>query len=88
MLITVIGWIGSFLLAICSIPQCYQTYKTKSAKDISLSYLLMWLFGIWFTAAFVLLSPSGGSNMLPLYANYVTNTFMCGYLVWAKFTYK
>ena len=43
MLISIIGFIATVTSVISLPPQLYQTYKTKSAKDISLFMLINFL---------------------------------------------
>ena len=43
--IEIVGWIGSFLLSTCGIPQIYTTLKTKTTKGLSFLMLLVWLIG-------------------------------------------
>ncbi|HMK46486.1 MAG TPA: SemiSWEET family transporter [Methanocella sp.] len=40
-----IGIIGSILLASAFLPQCYRMLSTKSAKDISIYYMLVLVSG-------------------------------------------
>jgi MtN3 and saliva related transmembrane protein len=40
-----IGVAGSLLLASAFLPQCYRLLNTKSAKDISLYYMLVLVIG-------------------------------------------
>lgn len=67
-MLELIGWIGAILFAICSIPQAYQCWKTKSAQGLSLSFLLMWFIGEVLTIIYVL--PKWD---LPLLFNYAVN---------------
>lgn len=41
----IIGWIGAVSFAVCAIPQAYTCYKTKSARGLSMSFLLLWTIG-------------------------------------------
>lgn len=68
-MINIIGWIGSFLFAICAVPQAIKTIKEKSAKDFSLSFLIMW--GV----AEILMITYDVAKLkdLPLLFNYVCN---------------
>ncbi len=85
----IIGWVGSGLLAICSAPQCWQTYKTRKVDDINIWYLWLWLLGIIGTAIYVgSQNLATGNFQVPLFLNYVTNTFMASYLIYAKYSYK
>lgn len=70
--LTVIGWIGSALMAGCAGPQAYKTWKTKSADDISYWFLGMWGIGELLTLAYV--APTLN---WPLIMNYILNiTFL------------
>lgn len=52
MMWTIIGWLGSFFLAICALPQVYKTYKTRDVSSISFSMLWTWVLGCMFALAF------------------------------------
>lgn len=41
-----IGYLGGFLIAIALAPQLIKTYKTKSAKDLSLLWTTISLIGL------------------------------------------
>jgi MtN3 and saliva related transmembrane protein len=41
-----IGYLGGFLIAVALTPQLVKTYKTKSAKDISLLWTFVSLLGL------------------------------------------
>jgi MtN3 and saliva related transmembrane protein len=43
--LTVFGIIGSILLSLAFLPQCYHLLKTKSARDISAYYVLILTIG-------------------------------------------
>ena len=80
-----IGWIGSFLFAICAVPQVVKTWRTKKAEDLSWLFLLFWFFGEIFTFAYILVDD----RMLkithfPLYVNYSLNILLLFYLIYAK----
>lgn len=84
----IIGWIGSFLLTFCTVPQCIQTYKTKKAGDLSLTFLAMWFGGMIFILTYiVLMNMQTGIYQWPLLLNYSFNIFMAIYLLYAKITY-
>lgn len=81
----VIGWLGSGMLSICAVPQVYRTWKTKSAGDLSWGFLLLWFFGEIFTFLYILVSDfSNDIFHLPLYLNYLFNTLLVVYLIYAK----
>jgi uncharacterized protein with PQ loop repeat len=76
---TIIGYIGSILLALCGVPQAIKAWKTNSAKDISWLFLLSWLLGEMFTFAYVL--PKFD---LPLLLNYVVNMIVISVIIKIK----
>ncbi|KAF4323532.1 hypothetical protein BBO99_00004740 [Phytophthora kernoviae] len=41
-----IGMMGSFVIASSLVPQMHKVYKTKSAKDISLRFQVLYVFGL------------------------------------------
>jgi MtN3 and saliva related transmembrane protein len=43
--VEVIGYIGSFVLSFMAIPQIYNIWRTKSAKDLSYGMLAMLMIG-------------------------------------------
>ncbi|EGZ04722.1 hypothetical protein PHYSODRAFT_251706 [Phytophthora sojae] len=57
-----IGMIGSFVIAGSIVPQMHKVYKTKSAKDISLRFQLLYCFGIG-----LILIYGFGENLWPIY---------------------
>ena len=63
-----IAWISAALLACCAIPQAWKCYKTKSARDLSWSFLLMWLAG-----EIGLFTYSLHMSLLALLMNYFLN---------------
>ena len=52
--IDIIGLIGAFLSGVTFFPQVYRTWKLKSARDLSLSMILIILLSnvIWLVYAF------------------------------------
>ncbi|WP_340114505.1 PQ-loop repeat-containing protein [Maribellus mangrovi] len=83
-----IGWVGNILFAICGIPQVIKTYRSKSAKDLSLLFLWLWMSGELLTFVYILIGDwETGIAHFPLYFNYIANIFMATYLIWAKYTY-
>jgi MtN3 and saliva related transmembrane protein len=47
-LITILGLFAAFLTTVASIPQVIKTWKTKHAKDLSLSWLILFASGLFF----------------------------------------
>ena len=67
-MLDLIGWIGSFLLAWCGLPQAIQSFKQKHSDGLSWSFLFMWFFGEVFVLIYIL-----PKNDLPLLFNYSIN---------------
>jgi len=85
----IFGWLGAFLFAICAIPQVIKTWKSKKADDLSMFFLLFWLGGEIFTMFYILADDmSLGITHFPLYINYIFNTILVLYLIYAKKFYK
>lgn len=75
----IMGWLGSICLAICGIPQAYQSYKDKHSDGISWGFVLLWAFGEVFALAYVY-----DKLDLPLLLNYATNILILGVILYYK----
>lgn len=75
-MISVIGWIGSILLALCGLPQAYYCWKNKNANGVNGLFLAMWSIGEVFGAIYVL-----SLGDAPLITNYLINLFSCAVIV-------
>jgi len=85
----VLGWLGAFLFAVCAVPQVIKTFRSKRAGDLSWLFLLFWLFGELLTLAYILIDDYFESiTHYPLYLNYIFNTILVLYLIYAKKVYK
>ncbi|MBS3084544.1 hypothetical protein J4411_01370 [Candidatus Pacearchaeota archaeon] len=66
-----------------------KTWKTKKAGDLSLLFLLFWLFGEFLNFIYIIID-----DMLikitnfPLYVNYFFNIILVVYLVYVKKYYR
>lgn len=49
-----IGLIGSICFAVSAWPQAWLSYKTKSAKGVKWSFILLWLSGSVFSTFYAL----------------------------------
>jgi len=88
MLNETIGWIGNILFAVCGIPQVIKTFRSKSAKDLSILFLWLWLAGELLTLIYIFTDDlETGALHIPLYFNYVVNIFMACFLIYAKYVY-
>ncbi len=76
-----LGFMGSILLALCALPQCIKTYRTKRCDDLSWLFLGMWGFGEIATLLYVY--EQHGLDPL-LFLNYIANIIMVGYLCGMK----
>lgn len=74
-----LGWIGSVLLALCALPQAVQTIKTRSAGDLSWTFLLMW--GVGDLLLLIYTFPFG---KMSLTLNYGLNAVLVGLIVLVK----
>lgn len=52
------GYSGGILLSICSIPQVYLMYTTKSAKDVSIYYAVLFFIGLVLTLVYLILEEA------------------------------
>jgi uncharacterized protein with PQ loop repeat len=75
----IMGWLGSICLAICGIPQAWQSYKDKHSDGISWGFVLLWAFGEVFALAYVY-----DKLDLPLLLNYATNILILGVILYYK----
>lgn len=81
----IIGWIGAILFATCAIPQVIKTWKSKRADDLSWLFLLFWLVGELLTFFYIIYDDILLKiTHFPLYVNYIFNTFLVLYLIYAK----
>jgi MtN3 and saliva related transmembrane protein len=77
------GHIGSILSSITFIPQVFKVYKTKSAKDLSLTMMLIVL-----SSTIIWLIYGIGKELLPVI---ICNAIICllsVLLIYFKFSYK
>jgi len=62
------GWIGSFLFALCGLPQAIQSYTEKHSDGLNWLFIISWFFGEIFTLVYII--PKGD---IPLIVNYSVN---------------
>ena len=67
-MIEIIGYIGSFLLAICGFPLAYRSWKEGHSKNVDKTFFYIWFFGEVFCFIYVL-----ALDKLPLILNYGVN---------------
>lgn len=78
-LFEILGWLGSICLAICGIPQAWQSIKDKHSHGISWGFVLLWSFGEIFALAYVY-----DKLDLPLLLNYATNILILSIILYYK----
>lgn len=82
-MLDIIGWIGSFMFAICAIPQAWKCYKEKNGDGLSWPFILLWLGGEILT--FIYVWPK---RDWPLLFNYTVNLasllVIIYYMTWPK----
>lgn len=84
-MIDVIGWLGAFCFAVCSVPQAVQCFQQKHARGVSGLFLALWVIGEILSMFYVLLHEGFyGSAAWPLVANYSVNLFGISIIVWYK----
>jgi uncharacterized protein with PQ loop repeat len=79
----ILGWLGSICLAICGIPQAWQSFKDKHSHGISWGFVLLWAFGEIFALAYVY-----DKLDLPLLLNYATNILILAVILYFKINPK
>ena len=79
----ILGWLGSICLAICGIPQAWQSMKDKHSHGISWGFVLLWAFGEIFALAYVY-----DKLDLPLLLNYSTNILILAVILYYKISPK
>ncbi len=79
----IMGLIGAFLSSITFIPQVVLTWKTKSAKDLSMNMLL-----IIFTSTIVWLVYAIPQNLLPVIIANSIILALSSWLIYFKLTHK
>ena len=78
----IIGFIGTFLITFCGLPELFRTIKEKKCH-VGWMFILMWFFGEALVLIYIL-----PKNDLPLTLNYSFNTVLGGLLVFFKIKYK
>lgn len=82
-MLEIVGWIGSFLFAICGLPQAMQSVKDGHSRGMNWGFITAWLGGEILTIAYVLPKMD-----LPLLANYISNLIfllvILRYKIWER----
>ncbi|MBI4286645.1 MAG: hypothetical protein HY670_12220 [Chloroflexi bacterium] len=78
----VLGFIGGASIGVAFIPQVWRLYRLRSAREISLPYVMLFLFGglCWLAYGIILKLPS-------VMASNSVNLAMTGLMLYAKLKY-
>lgn len=88
-MLELIGWFGGISLSLSALPQAVHTFKTKTTKGLSMSFIMLWLVGELFTIVYLVIHDFETQDyQLPLYLNYGLNLFIALYLAWFKLKEK
>jgi MtN3 and saliva related transmembrane protein len=82
MVLELIGYLGGFLIAVALLPQIIKTFKTKSAKDISILWTSVLLIGLFLYAVY-----AAKNTILPLLVFATVEFIMTTILVFLKIKY-
>lgn len=75
-----IGWIGSWSLAVCGLPQAIKCIKDGNASGMSWEFILLWFIGEIFTLVYILQQ----NGLKPLIANYSLNVVFTLIILYIK----
>jgi uncharacterized protein with PQ loop repeat len=78
-MLSTLGWLGSIMLGICSLPQAIKCYRDGNSDGLSWGFIGLWLGGELLTLIYVLGSSLGGSG--PLLLNYAMNIVLIGLMI-------
>ncbi len=82
MVLELVGYTGGLLIAVSLIPQLIKTWKTKSAKDLSLLWTFITLIGLILYATY-----AAKNSVLPLLTFAVTESIMIIILISMKLSF-
>lgn len=82
-LLTLIGFAAGFCTTIAFLPQAIKTWKTKSAKDISLGMYTVFCTGVllWLTYGFLI-------NDLPIIITNLVTIILAASILYFKLSFK
>jgi uncharacterized protein with PQ loop repeat len=80
MWVTTAGWVGSFMLAVCAVPQAWHSWQEGHSNGVTSAMLWLWLGGEILTLVYV-----ADKLDLPLIFNYTCNIFAIAVISWYKF---
>ena len=74
------GLIGSLCFALGSWPQAFLSWRTKTAKGVNWSFILLWLSGSFFSSIYAV-----GTGKYVLLPNYILGGFGMAIVCFVKF---
>ena len=74
-----LGYIGSFLFAICGAPQAIKSFREKNSEGIS-----WWLLILWISGELITLVYTSINLYWPLIFNYVFNIIFISVILFYK----
>jgi len=87
MILENLAWIGSLLLAFCSVPQAIKSIYDGHSDGLSWGFILMWFLGEIFTVGYVI-----AENATPLILNYTANILfllvIIKYKIWKRIKHE
>lgn len=83
MSIELLGLIAGILTTAAFIPQVYKTWKSQSAKDLSLGMFLVFVTGVVLWLCYGLISQN-----LPIILANAATLFLTGFLLYFKLTFE
>lgn len=81
--VSIIGSIAGLLTTLAFVPQVVKTYKSKTAKDLSLSMFLIFFTGVLLWLVYGILKQD-----VPIIITNCTTLLLSGVLLYFKFTFK
>ncbi|BAQ61902.1 hypothetical protein GM3708_2308 [Geminocystis sp. NIES-3708] len=82
-LVTIIGLMAGFLTTISFLPQVIKTWKSQSAKDLSLSMFLSFCIGVFLWLIYGILQTD-----IPIIISNLITLILAGTILFFKLTYK
>ena len=81
-MIDLVGWLGSAMLAACGVPLLYTCIKERSiAKNISMAFLQLWLWGEVFVIVYAAMQSV---ELMPILFNCVSNIVCIFGILWIR----
>lgn len=82
-LVTIIGLMAGFLTTISFLPQVIKTWRSQSAKDLSLSMFLSFCIGVFLWLVYGVLQTD-----IPIILSNLITLILAGTILFFKLTYK